>query len=97
MGLMTGPLSCDHSSVFSVYIGCLRLGRRQRAKVVEDSSGWIIVNQEDCNMSCSESGSDDIPLGAQALITYNDELCGCCSCKIISSGRLGFPDTGFGK
>merc|ERR1712137_597762 len=40
-------------------------GDRQRAKVVEGSSGWIIVNQEDCNMSCSESGSDDIPLGAQ--------------------------------
>merc|ERR1712137_253028 len=40
-------------------------GDRQRAKVVEDSSGWIIVNQEDCNMSCSESGSEDVPLGAQ--------------------------------
>jgi len=42
-----------------------RLGRIHRTKVVEDSSGWIIVNQEDCNMSCSESGSDDMPLGAQ--------------------------------
>ena len=46
----------------------IRLGRIHRTKVVEDSSGWIIVNQEDCNMSCSESGSDDMPLGAQVTI-----------------------------
>ena len=46
----------------------IRLGRIHRTKIVEDSSGWIIVNQEDCNMSCSESGSDDMPLGAQVTI-----------------------------
>ena len=67
MGLMPGPWSCDLRR--GVYIKCLRLGRRQRARVVEDSSGWIIVNQEDCNMSGSESGSDDMPLGAQVIIS----------------------------
>ena len=66
-GLMPGPWSCDLRR--GVYIKCLRLGRRQRARVVEDSSGWIIVNQEDCNMSGSESGSDDMPLGAQVIIS----------------------------
>ena len=61
---------------------------------MEDSSGWIIVNQEDCNMSCSESGSDDIPLGAQVLIKLHTKM---NYVGVHSSGRLGFPDTGFGK
>ena len=41
---------------------------RKGTKDKEDSNGWVVVDhQGDCQgtMSCSESGSDEMPVGAQ--------------------------------